>query len=449
MNWKDLADGVISRFSPTGKVLVHEPVVWYKNQLVAVAVAFCTAIYLFQQFVNLRQHRRLLEKSIPSRIKAIVKPDEFEKSRIYSLDKSSFAFVVQFFGYLDVLYLMYQVYPKIWGVSGRLAAQYLSGATEVRQSLVFLGIMTVIGKVVSLPFELYSTFVIEKRHGFNKQTLGLFFTDLVKGLLLTAVFGGASVAALVYIVRRFGDRFFLALWLFSVAFQLFILLIFPTVIQPLFNKFDPLPEGTLKSKIEALARRLSFPLGKIFVMDGSKRSSHSNAYFFGFFSKRIVLFDTLISQNTEDEICAVLGHELGHWKHWHTLQMLAVSNIHLLAIFFGFSRIYGDQRVYDAFGFTGEQPVVIGMMLFMLFLSPAEVIMAFLINMLSRHNEFQADRFAVKLGYGELLQSALIKLQVENKGNMNPDWMYSTMHYSHPPLVQRLDAIKDAMKKAK
>jgi STE24 endopeptidase len=230
---------------------------------------------------------------------------------------------------------------------------------------------------------------------------------------------------------------------------MFMMLIFPTFIQPLFNKFESLPEGTLRVKIEALAKRLNFPLTQVFVMDGSKRSSHSNAYFFGFFTKRIVLFDTLIQQNSEDEICAVLGHELGHWKCWHQFQMLFVTQLHIFVLFYAFSHFINRSEIYEAFGFRDEMPVIIGLMLFGGFIAPSEILLSFLMNLFSRKNEFEADRFAVKLGYGDLLQSALINLQIENKSNMNPDWMYSAMNYSHPPLLERLEAIKSAMDKQK
>lgn len=447
MNWRGLCDTLSCK--EHAFKLGQEAVSCCTNGHVASVVILATAIYVFQQYVSLRQHRLLAQKTMPDKVKAIVKPEEFEKARLYSLDKSTFSFVAQFVGFLDIAYFIFALYPKIWRMAGQLALTHLGQRTEIRQSLVFLAIMTVIGKIVSLPLDLYMTFVIEKRHGFNKQTISLFFSDMLKGLVLTAALGGPFVAALIWIVRRFGERFYLAVWLFAFVSMLFLMLIFPTFIQPLFNKFEPLPEGSLRTKIEALAKKLSFPLSKIFVMDGSKRSSHSNAYFFGFFSKRIVLFDTLIQQNTEEEICAVLGHELGHWKCWHTFKMMAITQVHMFAIFYGFSRFMGRGDIYEAFGFQGEMPVIIGLMLFSCYLSPIEVVVSFLMHLYSRKNEFEADRFAVNLGYGELMQSALVKLQVENKGNMNPDWMYSAMHYSHPPLIERLQAIKTAMKKEK
>ena len=420
-----------------------------QNYYVLTLICLSISIFFFQQYINIRQHRKLSEKKIPEKIRKIVKPEEFEKSRLYSLDKSNFTFISECFGLLNLAYFLFQLYPIIWDYSGVVAFKFLGVKTEIYQSLIYLGLMVLIGKIQSLPFELYSTFVIERKHGFNKQSFGLFVSDTIKGLLLQSVLGAPFVAAFIWVIRRFGDRFYLAAWLLVFSFQMFIMLIFPTFIQPLFNKFESLSKGTLRTKIEALARKLTFPLSQIFVMDGSKRSSHSNAYFFGFFTKRIVLFDTLIQQNSEDEICAVLGHELGHWKCWHQFQMLFVTQLHIFALFYTFSHFINRTEIYEAFGFHNEMPVIIGFMLFAGFSAPSEIIISFLMNLFSRKNEFEADRFAVKLGYGELLQSALINLQIENKSNMNPDWMYSTMNYSHPPLLERLDAIKAAMDKQK
>lgn len=427
--------------------LIHAPAIM--NPYVSVLIFLSVSIFLFQQYINGRQHRKLSEKTIPSKIRKIVKPEEFEKARLYSLDKSTFSFVSELFGLLNLLYFVFQWYPKIWDFSGEAALKYLGAKTEIYQSLIYLGIMVVIGKIQALPFELYSTFVIERKHGFNKQTVGLFISDTLKGFLLQGILGGPFVAAFIWVVRRFGDNFYLAVWLLVFCFQMFVMLIFPTFIQPLFNKFESLPEGSLRTKIEALARKLTFPLSQIFVMDGSKRSSHSNAYFFGFFTKRIVLFDTLIQQNSEDEICAVLGHELGHWKCWHQFQMLFVTQLHIFALFYAFSHFINRAEIYEAFGFGKQMPVIIGLMLFGGFSAPSEILLSFLMNLFSRKNEFEADRFAVNLGYGDLLQSALVNLQIENKSNMNPDWMYSAMNYSHPPLIERLDAIKVAMDKQK
>lgn len=422
---------------------------WYQNQVLLAAIGLTVAIWLFQMYINSRQHRRLLQKEMPVKVSTLVSQEAFEKARLYSLDKSNFNFVMSLLTIIDLVFLMTYMHSKAWSWSVTLAGRYLGSSTsEIKVSLVFASIMILWSKVIGIPFSLYSTFVLERKHGFNRQTMGVFWSDQVKGLLLGVLFGFPLLVALIWIVRRFGETFYIAAWLLVLAFQTFLMLIFPTFIQPLFNKFDPLPEGPLRNKIQALAQKLKFPLSKIFVMDGSKRSSHSNAYFFGFFQKRIVLFDTLLNQNSEDEICAILGHELGHWKCWHNFQNFIVAQVNVFLMFYGYSRFVRQRFIFEAFGFTDPVvPVTIGFIIFGIFMGPANVVLGFLMNLFSRHNEFQADRFAVDLGYGELLQSALVKLQVENKGNLNPDPLYSAMNYSHPPLIERLEAIKKAMKK--
>lgn len=200
-------------------------------------------------------------------------------------------------------------------------------------------------------------------------------------------------------------------------------------------------EGELRSRIEALAARISFPLKKLYVIDGSKRSSHSNAYFYGFGkNKHIVLYDTLIEHSDNDEICAVLAHELGHWKMGHTLKLLVVNQIHLLTIFFLFSLFIHNKQLYDHFGFD-TMPTLIGFMLFQFIYSPVESVIGFLQHVYQRKNEYEADAYALKLGYASTLRSALIKLSIKNLGGFNVDPLYSAWNHSHPSLVERLNAL--------
>jgi len=293
------------------------------------------------------------------------------------------------------------------------------------------------------PFSLYSTFVIEERHGFNKQTLGLFFTDKLKGIALGIAIGGPTLSALIYIIKWGGEHFYFWVWLFLLIFSLFMLTIYPIFIAPLFNKFTPLEEGDLRTEIERLASSIQFPLTKLFVIDGSKRSGHSNAYFYGLFkNKRIVLYDTLLKQMDQNEILAVLGHELGHWKLNHTIKTLLISQVHTFISFYLFGHLINWTEMYTSFGFT-DQPTIIGLMLFFQFImSPVENVLSFLMNLLSRKHEFEADAFAKNLGYSTQLRTGLIKLNLENLGNMNPDHWYSTYHYTHPPMLERLKALK-------
>lgn len=417
-------------------------------------------VFAFDFFFDFRQLLRLHEKKMPKLVKEIVSQDEFEKARVYALDKANFGVIASLYNLVETTAMLYFNVPAyFWRIVEEFLINYgYSYAQspvkfEIYSSLGFLTLLTLLSTVTSLPFSLYSTFVIEERHGFNKQTFGLFVTDTIKGLFVGALFGFPIISGIIYIILKTGANFYFYLWLFILVVQLLMVAIYPTLIQPLFNKFTPLEDGTLRSKINALASKIKYPLTKIFVIDGSKRSSHSNAYLYGFFkNKRIVIYDTLLKQCTEDEICAVIGHELGHWKCSHVLKMLVIGQIHIFALFYTFSLVVHYQPLYTAFGFTNISvaiPVIVGFIFFQYIISPIDSILQFLQNWVSRTFEYQADAFAIKLGYAKLLRGALIKLQIENKSNMNPDPWYSARHYSHPPMVERIAAIDNAVKKKK
>jgi STE24 endopeptidase len=224
--------------------------------------------------------------------------------------------------------------------------------------------------------------------------------------------------------------------------------------MPMFNKYEKLPESELKTRIYALADQISYPLNKLFVMDGSKRSSHSNAFMFGFGkNKRIVLFDTLMEQVSDNEILAILGHELGHWKLGHTWSNFIVTQVYTAASFYCFSLCYNSTDLYRAFGFDGVDrpvPTMIALLLFFQTIwAPVDKILSFVMTLFSRMNEFAADKFSSDLGMGKALQTGLCKISLENLGAMCPDPLYATYHYSHPPLVERLSAMTELEKKSK
>ena len=376
--------------------------------------------------------------------------DKFRKAQTYGLDKIQFGMVASLYDVIEsVGFLLLGFAPYTWDLTVQKGAEWFGWTEEANQikiSLLWLALITVIGTITKLPFELYSTFQIERKHGFNKQTLGLFFTDQVKSLGLTFVIGGPFVATMLYIIEAGGEYFYLYVWAFFFVFSVLMMTLIPVVIMPLFNKYEPLPDGILKEKIFALAARLKYPLTKLFVMDGSKRSSHSNAFMFGFGNnKRIVLFDTLITQVKTDEILAILGHECGHWALWHTISNFATTQIYVGAAFYFFALTFGARDLYAAFGFDDPSRPIVTIIALMLFFqtlwAPVDKLLSFILTIVSRHNEFAADRFSVDLGMSRELQSGLCKIHLENLGAMNPDPWYSTYHYSHPPLVERLKAM--------
>lgn len=298
--------------------------------------------------------------------------------------------------------------------------------------------------LINQPWSLYAQFVIEERHGFNKMTMWLYITDWIKSQMLSIVMGGPILALIIWVVRTGGPYFYIYAWAVVACIQIIMLTIYPVLIAPLFNKFTPLEEGSLKTKIEALAAKLEFPLTKLFVIDGSTRSSHSNAYMYGFWwNKRIVLFDTLLTQtNEEDDIVAILGHELGHWKMNHTTYNLMIAQVLIFTNFFCYGLVMNSEQMYTDFGFIGgDRPVIIGLMLFSFLFSPVDHVIGFAMNMLSRRFEYQADAFAKDLGYAHQLRAGLVAISTENKGDLNPDSLYSAYHHSHPTLVERLKAL--------
>lgn len=385
--------------------------------------------------------------------------DKFTKSQLYGTDKINFQMICALYNLVEaVLFVLLGFMPYLWDMSVTLGERYVSWNQkddEIKISLIFLLLTTIVGLITGLPFEIYSTFYIEKKHGFNKQTLRLFFSDKIKSTVLTFLIGGPFVAALLKIIKWGGDYFYIYVWTFMCIFSIVMMTLVPVFIMPLFNKYEKLPDSELKTRIYALADTLKYPLTKLFVMDGSKRSSHSNAFMFGFGrNKRIVLFDTLMEQVSDDEILAILGHELGHWKLGHTLANLVVTQTYMGAAFYSFSLCYTSSGLYRAFGFTDgiDHPVATMIALLLFFQTiwaPVDKILSFATTLFSRYNEFAADTFSANLGMSAELQTGLCKISLENLGSMCSDPWYAVYHYSHPPLVQRLSAMMESEKKKK
>lgn len=359
--------------------------------------------------------------------------------------------------------IYYDLLPRLWGLTGVWLVRYLpEGFTgEITHTLVFLFAYNLITTIINLPVAYYSTFILEENFGFNKSTVKLWITDLLKGQALGIALGTPLLSAFLAIVQKTGNSFFYYLFLFGITVQLFGITIYPIAILPMFNKLSPLKEGDLKTGVEALAKRLDFPLKQLFVIDGSKRSAHSNAYFYGLpWKKHIVIYDTLIDKSETEEVVAVLSHELGHWSLSHTTKLFGIAQFHMFYIFALFSVFINNRSLYHSFGFHDEFPIIIGFILFSEALAPMDMVIKLLMNVLSRKFEFEAgestldsvvcvpcgadaspDEFAVKLGYSTELAKSLIKLQIQNLSTMDADWMYASYHFSHPILPERLGAL--------
>ncbi|KMZ59601.1 CAAX prenyl protease 1 [Zostera marina] len=413
-------------------------------------IGFMILVYIFETYLDIRQHAALKLTTLPKPLEGVISNEKFVKSRAYSLDKSHFHFVHEVITVImDTAILYFGVLPFFWGKSGDFLVYLgLNAENEIFHTLSFLGGIMIWSQITDLPFSIYSTFVIEARHGFNKLTKWLFFKDIIKGLILTIILGPPIVAAIIYIVQTGGPYLAIYLWGFMFVLSVVMMTVYPILIAPLFNKFTPLPDGPLRHQIEELASSLKFPLKKLFVVDGSTRSSHSNAYMYGFFkNKRIVLYDTLIQQcKNEEEVVAVIAHELGHWKLNHTLYSFFVVQVLTFLQFGGYTLVRNSKDLFLSFGFD-TQPVLIGLIIFQHTVIPFQHVVSFGLNLVSRAFEFQADAFANNLGFSKSLRAGLVKLQEENLSTMNTDPWYSTYHYSHPPLVERLSALDKAEKK--
>lgn len=286
---------------------------------------------MLEGFLSLRQYKILQQTKPPKVLEDEVSQDVFDKSQAYGRAKAKFGFVSNLYGLLQNLAIIkYDGLPKLWDLTGVLITKFLPAkwTGEIVHTLAFFFVFNIATTILSLPISYYSTFVLEEKFGFNKQTVKLWITDMIKSQMLMVVLGAPLLSAFLAIIQKTGNSFFFYLWVFGVVVSVFMITIYPIAILPLFNKLSPLEEGPLKTGVENLAKRLDFPLKELYVIDGSKRSAHSNAYFFGLpWKKHIVIYDTLIEKSETDEVVAVLGHELGHWSLGHTTKLFGISQV--------------------------------------------------------------------------------------------------------------------------
>jgi len=408
-------------------------------------IGFSIGQYVFEGFLSLRQYQVLRQTRPPKVLENEVSQEVFDKSQAYGRAKAKYSLFSGLYGQIqNTAFIYYDVLPKLWALTGswllRFAPERFSG--EISHSIVFVLTFIVIQQILSLPTSVYHTFVLEEKFGFNKQTPKLFVMDMLKSQMLAFILTPPILAGFLAIVQKTGNKFFYYLWLFGAGLQVFMITVYPITILPLFNKLSPLEPGDLKTGVEGLAKRLKFPLSELHVIDGSKRSAHSNAYFFGMpWKKHIVIYDTLIEKSETQEVVAVLAHELGHWSLGHTTRLFGISQAHFFYIFALFSVFINNRSLYESFGFHKEFPIIIGFILFSDALAPMDTVIKLLMNILSRRYEFQADEFAQKLGYSTELARSLIKLQIQNLSTMDADWMYASYHFSHPILSERLGAL--------
>jgi len=316
---------------------------------------------------------------------------------------------------------------------------------DMAYQLALLTAFTLIASLLELPFDLYNTFVLEQRFGFNRMTPRLYLVDMAKGLLVGALIGLPLAALILWIMGALGANWWIWAWVAWVGFNLVLLVLYPTVIAPLFNKFEPLPDEALRARVQALMQRCGFAAKGLFVMDGSKRSAHANAYFTGLgAAKRVVFFDTLLARLSPGEVEAVLAHELGHFRRRHVLERMAAIFAASLAGLALLGWLAGQSGFYAGLGVApnlAAPNAALALLLFSLALPPFMFFVSPLAAQLSRRHEFEADAYACAQADGRDLANALLKLHEDNAGTLTPDPLYVRFYYSHPPASERLAAL--------
>ena len=322
--------------------------------------------------------------------------------------------------------------------------QYVRLQTEnyILQGLLFIGIIYFFQDIISLPFSLYNTFVIEQKFGFNKIKPGLYFIDKIKGYGIFIVLGSTVITPLLYFFHVYSEIGWLIAWSVLTVFMIAIQPLFVHVIAPMFNKFTPLEEGDLRKEIEKYTSKVDFPLVRIDIMDGSKRSAHSNAYFTGFGkSRRIAIFDTLVEKHSTKEIVSVVAHEVGHYKLKHILQGTIIGIIETGIMLFAFNLIMNDISLFNVFG-VNQLSVHAGIVFFSMLYAPVSMLTSIVTTAISRKNEFEADKFSLDTtSDGQALISMLIGLSANNLSHLTPHPMKVFLSYSHPPVIDRIKAV--------
>ena len=407
--------------------------------LAALLIATGMRLWLATRHV---QHIRAHRGAVPVAFADEISLEAHRKAADYSIAKTRLNIAAIVF---DAALLLVLTFGGGLQAIDNLAASFFPGG--IARGVLFVAILTVIMSVIELPFSLYRTFGIESRFGFNKMTLAMFFADLAKTSALSVVLGLPLLFTVLWLMAGMGELWWLYVWIVVVAFMLFMQFIAPTVIAPLFNKFSPMQDGEMKQRIENLISRCGFTSKGLFVMDGSKRSSHGNAYFTGFGnSKRIVFFDTLLSRLEIPEIEAVLAHELGHFRMRHVIKRLALMVVSTL-LFFWLLGVLKDQAwFYEGLNVAYPATDAMALTLFFLVVPVFTFLFQPLLAMYSRKHEFEADEYAAQFAPARDLIRALVKLYKDNASTLTPDPLHSAFYDSHPPASTRIARLEQLAK---
>ena len=394
--------------------------------------------YLLEQVIS-RLNIKALVDTVPDEFQEIIDADKYSKSQEYTRVTDTFGFVQSTVGIIALL-----IFLLLGGFNTvDIFIRSFNQGTVVT-GIFYIFALILLSSTLSVPFSFYSTFVIEERFGFNKTTLKTFYTDIIKGVFLGVIIGTPILYLILWFFETTGTLAWIYCWIGLTLFSLLLQFLAPVLIMPLFNKFTPLEDGTLKDKVLNFAKNESFNIQGIYTMDGSKRSTKLNAFFTGFGKfRKIVFYDTLLEELNDDEIVAVLAHEMGHYKHRHIFKMMAISICHTGLLFFLLSLFIGNENLFAAFKM--ENLSIYGALIFFSFIfSPFNMLLGVAVNSLSRKHEFQADRYAARPPFDASdLVNGLKKLSIANLSNLTPHPAMVFLHYSHPPVLARIRALKN------
>jgi len=381
---------------------------------------------------------RNIKEFLPEGFEDVYDNKKYAKSQAYLKAKTWFGI---FTGTFSLVLILIVIHSKLFGVLDQILRNQIEN--EIILGLIFFGIIFIIQDILSLPFSIYSTFVIEEKFGFNRTNISTFITDKLKSYMLTIILGSMIISPILYFFINFGGNGWWIAWLIITAFIIAVQPLFVHVIAPMFNKFEPLEEGELRDAIELYSKKVSFPIGRIDVMDGSKRSAHSNAYFSGFGkSRRIALFDTLLDKHSTEEIISVVAHEVGHYKKKHVITGTLMGILETGIILFLFNLIMNEQDLFSVFGVVNAS-VHCGLVFFTMLYSPISLVTSLFTTALSRKNEYEADLYSLQTtGNSVALISMLKGLAAHNLSHLTPHPLKVFLSYSHPPVIDRISAIQ-------
>ncbi len=385
-------------------------------------------------WLNLRN----ISEELPQEFHGFYDEERYRKSQQYLRETTAFGLIHDTFHLVIIL-----AFILAGGFNFVDEIARSAGADTITTGLIFAGIILLMSQLIDIPFSAWSTFVIEEKFGFNKTTVKTFITDILKGLVLTALIGGLVFAVIIWFFEAMGPEAWIYCWVALSIFQIMLMFVAPVLIMPLFNKFEPLGPGKLKKSIMDYARKENFKMQGVFKMDGSKRSTKSNAFFTGFGKfKRIVLFDTLIARHTVEELTAIIAHEMGHYKLKHILKAIVRSILMAGFTFWLLSLFIGNQGLFQAFRM--EHVSIYASLFFFGFLyAPIGMVTGIIDKAISRRHEFEADEYAVRsYGHPDDMINALKKLSVDNLSNLTPHPFMVALEYSHPPVLERIRAIR-------